>query len=60
MVADGKLQQSASVATLFITKRLVRLVEYALSDSGASSHFLIKGSPAINIKIAEFPISVKL
>ena len=60
MVADGKLQQSANAAMIFNTKRLVHLVKYALSDSGASSHFLIKGSPAVNIKLAEFPITIKL
>ena len=35
-------------------------MKYALSDSGASSHFLIKGSPAVNIKVAEFLIAIKL
>ena len=45
---------------VFNTRRLVHLVKYALSDSGASSHFLIKGSLAVNIKVAEFPIAIKL
>ena len=60
MVANGKLQQSANAATMFNTKRRVRLVKYALSDSGISSHFLTKGSPAVNTKIAEFQIAIKL
>ena len=60
MIADGKLQHSANAAMLFNTKQLVRFVKYVLSDSGISSHFLIKGSPAVNIKIAEFPIAIKL
>ena len=59
MVADGKLQQLANTTTMFNTQRLVHLVKYALSDSDASSHFVIKGSPAVNIKIAEFPIAIK-
>ena len=60
MVTDGKLQQLANAATMFNTKQLVHLVEYALSYSGASSHFLIKGPPAVNTKIAEFQIAIKL
>ena len=59
MVAGGKLQQLANTTTMFNTQRLVHLVKYALSDSDASSHFVIKGSPAVNIKIAEFPIAIK-
>ena len=50
MVADGKLQQSANT----------EIVKYTLSDSGASSYFLIKGSLAVIINIAEFPITIKL
>ena len=60
MVADSKLQQSANASMLFNTRQLLHLVKYALSDSGASSHFLIKGSPAVNIKVAKFPIAIKL
>ena len=60
MVSVDKLQQSANAATLFNTKQRVRLIKYTLSDSGAYSHFVIKGSPAVNIKIAEYPISIKL
>jgi hypothetical protein len=60
MVADGKMQKSANASLMFNTKRLVHLVKYALSDSGASSRFLIKGSPAVNVKIAEHPIAIKL
>ena len=60
MVTDSKLQQSANASMMFNTRRLVHLVKYALSDSGASSHFLIKGSPAVSIKVAEFPIAIKL
>lgn len=60
MVSVDELQQSANAATLFNTKQRVRLIKYALSDSGAYSHFVIKGSPAVNIKIAEYPISIKL
>ena len=42
MVADSKLQQLVNASMMFNTRRLVHLVKYALSDLGASSHFLIK------------------
>ena len=35
---------------MFHTKRLVKLVECALSDSGASSHFLVEGSAACTLR----------
>ena len=60
MVVDGKLQQSANAETMFNTKQRVHLVKCALSDSGASSHFLKKGTPAVNIEIAAYPLSIKL
>ena len=61
MVAGGKLQQSANASMMFNTRRrLVHLVKYALSDLGASSHFLTKRSPAVTIKVAEYPIAIKL
>ena len=42
------------------TKHLVKLIEYALSDSGASSHFLVEESAVVNVRAAEFPIAIKL
>ena len=60
MVADGKFQQLVNAAMVFNIKQLVHLVKYALSDSGTSSHFLTKGSPADNIKIYEYSIAIKL
>ena len=60
MVRDNDLTHSPHSHMMFNTKRLVRLVEYALSDSGASSHFLVEGSAVVNVKAAEFPIAIKL
>ena len=60
MVRDKNLTQSPNSQLIFDTKRLVRVVEYALSDSGASSHFLVEGSAVVNMKTAEFPIAIKL
>ena len=60
MVRYNDLTQSPHSHMMFNTKRLVRLVEYALSDSGASSHFLVEGSAVVNVKAAEFLIAIKL
>ena len=60
MVRDDNFKQSPHSHMMFNTKRLVKLVEYALSDSGASSHFLVEGSTVINVCVAEFPIAIKL
>ena len=60
IVKASEFQHSANSSMMFNTRRLVHLVKYALSDSGASSHFLIKGSPAVNVKVAAHPISIKL
>jgi hypothetical protein len=48
----------ANMAIMFNTKRLVYLVKYALSNSGASLHFLRNCSPAFTIKIAKDPIVI--
>ena len=60
MAIDGNLHQSANAATMFNKKQLVHLVKHVLSDSVASSHFLIKGLLAVSIKIAECQIVIKL
>ena len=41
-------------------RRLGRRVEHAISDSGATAHFLIEGAPVVNLERAKFPIAIKL
>ena len=43
------------------TKLITRMVdiEYGLSDSGASAHFLVEGAPVVNMKEATRPIAIK-
>ena len=60
MVRYNNLSQSPHSHMLIGTKRLLTLVEYTLSDSGASSHFLVEGSAVVNVRAAEFPIAIKL
>ena len=36
------------------------MLNFGLSDSGASAHFLIEGAPVTNLKIVDNPIRIKL
>ena len=42
------------------TKRATRAVDMAISDSGATAHFLVEGAPAVNITPAKNPLSILL
>ena len=35
-------------------------IEYAISDSGASRHFLVEGAPVTNLQVADNPISITI
>ena len=41
-------------------RRCNNKVEYAISDSGATSHFIIEGAPVVNLQVAKQPITVRL
>ena len=34
--------------------------EYAISDSGATGHFLVEGAPVTNLQVADNPISITI
>ena len=42
------------------TTKIQRAVEWAISDSGATGHFIVEGAPIVNKRIAQFPIAIKL
>ena len=42
------------------TKKLVKNVAWAISDSGATGHFVVKGAPVINKQPATNPITITL
>ena len=42
------------------TKRLVDNVAWAISDSGATGHFVVEGAPVINKQPADNPITITL
>ncbi len=59
IISEGGIHHSANALAMLNTKRLVRQVQYVLSDSGASSHFLVKGASAVNIKPATALVDIK-
>ena len=46
--------------TIFNTRVVEKWVEYAVSDSGATGHFMIEGAPVVNKKVADKPIHITL
>ena len=60
IVQANNLQQLPRSATIFNPQRLARAVKHAISDSGATGHFLAEGAPVINKRIADHPITITL
>ena len=60
IVTQQELQELPNAGTIFNTTRLKHAVEYAISDSGATGHFLVQGAPVANLEIAEKPITITL
>ena len=46
--------------TIFNMERLRPIVEYAISDSGATAHFLVEGAPAVNVQKATNLLQITL
>ena len=46
--------------TIFNTKVMKDWVEYAVSDLGATGHFLVEGAPVVNKRLASKPIHITL
>ena len=60
MVQSDNFKDLPSSSLIFGTKKLVNMIEFAISDSGATAHFLIEGAPVVNLQEAEFPVAIKL
>jgi hypothetical protein len=52
IVTQQELQELPNAGTIFNTTRLKQAIEYAISDSGATGHFLVQGAPSISSKPA--------
>ena len=60
LAQNGTIQDVPDTSLINNVKHWSNVIHYALSDSGATAHFLIKGAPATNIKIANKPITITL
>ena len=60
IVQANNLQAAPNATTIFDVQRVTRSVKHAISDSGATGHFLVENAPATNIRPAIKPITITL
>ena len=60
IVQANNLQQLPRSATIFNPQSLIRAVKHAISDSGATGYFLVKGAPVISTQIGAHLITITL
>ena len=60
IVDTNRLKELPRAETIFDKSKVVRQVEFAISDSGATAHFLVEGAPIVNLRKAEHPVTIKL
>ena len=60
IIQANNLYELTMANAVFITIKLEKAVNWALSDSGATGHFLVNGSTAVNIRSATHPIRIIL
>ena len=54
VVISNKTQKTSN------TDNEIIAIEYAISDSGATDHFLVEGAPVTNLQVADNPISITI
>ena len=60
IIQANNLQQIQHAEMAFNAARVTRAVKHAISDSGATGHFLVEGAPAVNIRETDSPIKIML
>ena len=60
IIEQQSLHQLQNANVIFDKGRVTRQVAMAISDSGASGHFVLENAPVINKKKAERPIAIRL
>ena len=60
IIQANKLQQLPKADMAFNMARVTRSVKHAVSDSGATGHFLVEGAPVVNMRKATKPIQIML
>ena len=59
-IQANNLRSLPQAATIFDPARVTRSVKHAISDSGATGHFLVENAPVTNKAIATNPITITL
>ena len=54
VVISNKAQKTANVDNDSLA------IEYAISDSGDTGHFIVEGAPVTNLQVADNPISITI
>ena len=60
LIQANNLMQMPRAHAIFDAKRVTRSVKHAISDLGATGHFLVEDTPVVNKKVAANPISITL
>ena len=60
IIQANNLRELPQAEMIFNSVRMTRAVAWALSHSGATSHFLMNGAAAVNIKPTNHPITITL
>ena len=60
LIKQDSLNTLPRADTIFDVARVTRSVQHAISDSGATGHFLVEGAPVINMRIATTPVQIAL
>ena len=60
IIRANNLTQTPQAAMVFNKRRVTRAVKYAISDSGATGHFMVEGAPVINKQPAKKPIQIMM
>ena len=60
LVQANNLQELPMAATIFNKPEVCRAIKYAISDSGATGHFIVEGSPVVNKQPSTNPLKITL
>ena len=59
-IIQDKGIQNLTNSDLLLNQQRISNIVHAVSDSGATAHFIIDGAPVTNIKKAKFPLQITL
>ncbi len=60
IIQANNLHELSAASTIFSKEKLKRAVQWAISDSGATGHFLVENAPVTNKQVATHLITTTL